>query len=908
MQIKCGGEARRSAVRDDLNINGIDYIEVLTVQSESNEFYPNPLLVVHCFKTASNLDKNNIFIEGGVRVKNIEAAWAHLGTELDKPSVRNKMSLPEHKALEGVKNQDSALVVRSSVQGDFSTYVLAIVRSASRPSIPAVGFDAVLYRSEFSFKVECPSDFDCACKEVGHVQFIEPAIDYMAKDYASFRRLALDRISLIAPDWRERNPADMGLVLVELLAYVGDHLSYYQDAAGTEAYLGTARRRVSAARHARLLDYFVHDGCNARAWVCVQVSSTLELAKKSVLLTGKNIDGPATYGDDLEKEVNAGAEVFETMYDITLYESKNEIEFYTWDETDCWLPMGATSATISDTIATEEVFVWEEIPEGKNVSGDTVEELTEFLEDNFSLGWLELAIANRDGDEITMVYGDDLLSIALEIDNAILYVNGDKMYEFEVLNDSGKHEILASCLRVGDVLVFEETESPSENSPADQSHRHAVRLTSIITSTDDLTGAKVMEVEWSLDDALPFALCLARDGRPLSIARGNIVLADHGYTRTEVLEIATVGGRYCPALQRKPLSRRGPEYNIDQSSEASAASAFSYEQYDVMPAIELSRSGEIWNPQRDLLSSDEFSKEFMVEAELDGTAYIRFQNSERKAWAEHLESGEFEPFTATYMIGAGERGNVGPHSIGRLFSTTTGIYDNVKELFNPMAAAGGREPETLSSIRLHAPQAFREQQRAVTEADYVEILKRHPQVQHAVAIRRWTGSWHTMFVTIDRKGGLEVDYEFENEIVSFLESYRMAGYDIEVNGPVYVPLKISICICLKNGYYEGEVKERLLEVFSNRALEDGLLGFFHPDNFSFGQAIYLSRIYGAAMAVEGVASVEVTTFQRWGRIAGTGLEEGVIKMDMLEIVRLDNDPSKAENGMIEIKVCGEISG
>jgi hypothetical protein len=45
------------------------------------------------------------------------------------------------------------------------------------------------------------------------------------------------------------------VALVETLAYVGDHLSYTQDAVATEAYLGTARRRTSLRRHARLLDY-----------------------------------------------------------------------------------------------------------------------------------------------------------------------------------------------------------------------------------------------------------------------------------------------------------------------------------------------------------------------------------------------------------------------------------------------------------------------------------------------------------------------------------------------------------------------------------------------------------------------------------------------------------------------------
>ena len=94
-----------------------------------------------------------------------------------------------------------------------------------------------------------------------------PDIDYLAKDYQGFRRLMLDRLSLLAPGWTERTPADLGIALVELLAYVADELSYRQDAVANEAYLGTARQRVSVRRHARLVDYFMHEGCNARAFV-----------------------------------------------------------------------------------------------------------------------------------------------------------------------------------------------------------------------------------------------------------------------------------------------------------------------------------------------------------------------------------------------------------------------------------------------------------------------------------------------------------------------------------------------------------------------------------------------------------------------------------------------------------------
>ncbi len=75
-----------------------------------------------------------------------------------------------------------------------------------------------------------------------------PVIDYTARDYDTIRKLLLDRLALTTPDWAERNPADLGTTLVELLAYTGDQISYQQDAVATEAYLDTARRRVSVRR------------------------------------------------------------------------------------------------------------------------------------------------------------------------------------------------------------------------------------------------------------------------------------------------------------------------------------------------------------------------------------------------------------------------------------------------------------------------------------------------------------------------------------------------------------------------------------------------------------------------------------------------------------------------------------
>ena len=57
----------------------------------------------------------------------------------------------------------------------------------------------------------------------------------------------LDRMSALMPQWRERNPADLGVALVEVLAYVGDYLSYQQDAVATRP---TWARRGDAYRWA----------------------------------------------------------------------------------------------------------------------------------------------------------------------------------------------------------------------------------------------------------------------------------------------------------------------------------------------------------------------------------------------------------------------------------------------------------------------------------------------------------------------------------------------------------------------------------------------------------------------------------------------------------------------------------
>ena len=96
----------------------------------------------------------------------------------------------------------------------------------------------------------------------------------------------------------------------------------------------------------------------------------------------------------------------------------------------------------------------------------------------------------------------------------------------------------------------------------------------------------------------------------------------------------------------------------------------------------------------------------------------------------------------------------------------------------------------------------------------------------------------------------------------------------------------------------------MLEVFNNRILEGGKRGFFHPDNLTFGEGVYLSKIVAAAQAVTGVESVTVERFHRLFEAPNHEIENGVLPLRNSEIAQLDNDPNYPEHGKLEIRMRG----
>ena len=339
-------ERRRLEVlrRSSTTKNAIEFLEVLDHEAPPG-VEPQRTLFVRLLRAPSGLTTANVAITGGTRIPTIGIEWV--------ATADNLPSTAEPGLVDSIDELPRTLVIRTTSSGDFSRYTFALVESPGS-SQPPLNFDPVLSSIEFSFKVECPSDFDCAQPLPCALAPVEaPRIDYLAKDYAGFRRLMLDRLSLLTPSWTERSAADAGMALVELLAFAADTLSYRQDIVANEAYLNTARQRISVRRHARLVDYFLHEGCNARAFVHFALDTpgaTFTLPANTKLFTQVPGVDAAVIVEGTEQERaarNAGVLVFETVHSRELRESLNKLDFYTWGDEECCLPRGATTATLA---------------------------------------------------------------------------------------------------------------------------------------------------------------------------------------------------------------------------------------------------------------------------------------------------------------------------------------------------------------------------------------------------------------------------------------------------------------------------------------------------------------------------------------------------------------------------------
>ena len=669
-------------------------------------------------------------------------------------------------SVEKDSDDTSHRVIHLDKSGDFSIYLL---------EVKGLDIDPFFARKAFSFKIDCDAEFDC--KKVSLSSEEDPAneevaqsVDYMAKDYESFRKALIDLIPTKMPDWTDLSQADLGIAIIELFAHTADILSYYQDRVGNEAFLKAARNRFSVKSHLALIDYELKNGLTAETYLFFTAKD------EALLHKGTRV---ASIDDEI---------TFETNDEILIFKEHNQMEVYNWDNTDCILPIGSTGT---------------------------------FLK----------------GEYKNLRHGDLLL-----------------------IKEDTKRDVIR--LSKEPIILPPDT-------------KHPIALTQIEWSEKDKT-----KHEYYLDDAT--ALC------------GNIVKASYGKSISYDDDISAreqlgFGNEHLERLEFTLL--QAPLTYIHQEGLGSVST------------LQVFVDSEPWKEVNNLLESGRFDKHYTVSIDGEGYATIIFGNG-----IFGLKPITGSKIEASYRVGTGSRGNVGPDV---LLKKPEEYIEQIESVTNPIPATNGIDIQRIEEAKMQAPKLItKNQPRAVTAEDYERVATEPPlddKVSKAKAKFTWTGSWLTVFLTIDPKGRTGLTEQLSREIKEIVTDKKLAGYDIEIREPIYVSLDIELQVCVKPDFFTQDIRNAVASNMSSKINPDGSKGFFHPDNYTFGQFVYLSKIYEAVAKIEGVESVIVSTFRK---VRDSKLEEqkyhmqSYISIHDLEIVRLDSDPNFPEHGNLIIKIIG----
>ena len=719
--------------------------------------------------------------------------------------------------------------------GDYSSYRLELLFDPAR-------VDPFFAELRFKFRPGCfTNDCDPPPRRVAPAA-AAPRIDYLAKDYESFRHTLTTAMAERVPGWAVSSEADLDQVLIDTVAAAADELSDYQDRVMNEAYLATARTRVSLARHARLMDYHIHQGAHASTWLALTLTDTappFRLAATELTAWSGHADAPADWIWFASHETTLAPDERAELSPL-----QNALALHTWSDARPALAVGATRADVVSTVlgagqpeaealATRindgrlRRLVLAEVRDpqtGRETGADpsqrqllTLRRNAVAARDPLEDRWL-VQISWRDEDRLTRDY-----SFVTQCPDGRV---------------DGVSAFFGNLLEVGEGRLMEtyflEPDTPLPEDTPTRTHRHFAR-------------------------------------RRL-----------YGEPRGVLAELPDGGLAY---RQTPPGGIVPPHSTLRVEVEPPGAGA------------------DAWDERISLVQSDESAENgdhFVVETDELSRSVIRFGdgvNGRTPPVASTIRT--------RWQQGGGIRGNVGAGTLTAFAAPADAPPDAILSVWNPFDVVNGRDPEPPDVIRRAAPEAYRARQlRAVTLADYRRRAEEVPGVSRAVASYAWTGSWQTVRIAVDPAGTTTLSPTLSGALSDHLSAVRLIGEDLEIRPPRFVPVVVEIALCVHPDYWPLDVRAVLEEEFSDARTADGRPGFFNPDHWTFGQPLRRSAIAGRLHAVAGVAHAIEMRMRRFETADPDGPPPEVLPAAFDEIFMAMNDPDHLERGSVAFDLRG----
>jgi hypothetical protein len=785
--------------------------------------------------------------------------------------------------------------------GDFSVYTLTLLGEH---------VDPVLASRQLRFRLRCELPFDCRPGEQPQLPPDEEpvAIDYLAKDYASFRQALLDFIPTRLPEWTERSEADVSIALLELLAATGDTLSYLQDRVANEAFLSSARQRRSVQNHLSLLGYQLDSGSAAHTWLQFQVTAPHRLnAGFAVATPARGSQTPV---------------IFETLAPRLLVPEQNQIQLYDWATPGCCISSGSTSAALVGSLASLSVGDYLSLEDTKSGARDVIR-LTSPPADSPVQAPTRLTLVSW--SELTPLHSDYCVDTTVVRGNLVLATHGATLETAEPVQ-VGEAAFVASS----QALVVPGSGPPGTTfrltawgfsageqvycSVTDAAGKTLKAIGQPITA--DATGV----VEGNAVDTAPTDPTGGWSATFSSLISPTVAHAYWEVTTPGAAQARATGLGQLPPRKRATLTQT-PLTFVDASTMAlaqpvgsAAPDPFSFDRRSI-PQLILEVDGKRWQPVLSLLESGPTAEVYQIDTDDDGRPTLLFGRGGEPGADPASGFGRRPPDTsrveATYRIGLGVQGNVAADAL--TVPLNPGFW--LQSVTNPVAAQGGRDPESREHALSVAPPTLEKRLVAVTAADYeaaaADFTDASGQklIARSRADFRWTGSWLTVNLVVQPRGTDVLSSQVRDALSSYLNTRRLAGYDLQVKAADFLPIRLDLDVCARPGFNQSDVQRALETALSNRVLAGGAKGFFHPDNFSFGDSLAISRLYQAVMAVAGVQSADINTLCPLHSVQSQvdtqrARQTGFLVVRPDQVLQLDNDPNFPEHGQLRIRFLG----
>ena len=373
------------------------------------------------------------------------------------------------------------------------------------------------------------------------------------------------------------------------------------------------------------------------------------------------------------------------------------------------------------------------------------------------------------------------------------------------------------ALTRGDIVYFEESVPGPLGNP--QPHRSGpLQVIDIRT-----VAAGVHEIAWTPPLVDGF-------GASGVVLKGNNVVASHGAT---VSDEPIFMGDGTPR-QRFRLGRRQVTHLLASGGGSRRS----------RPELQVTVDGVPWVLTDSFFDSSPFDQHFTVTIDENDVMTVQFGTGQRGAILPPSAQ-----VRATYRIGLGRAGNVGPDSI------TIPITSNasIAVVSNPFSAEGGADRETIDEAKISGPGRVISQARAVTLQDYELLATGFSGVGKASARVGLRGGYKVVQVYIvpedptstppplpsaDLKDSLRQELELRQPV------NRMAGVD--VLDPTYVAIDISVDVHVRPDASASAVKATV-----RTALEQ-LLAF---DQVELGSVLRVGDIYATLFPIAGISFV-----------------------------------------------------